>query len=864
MEILKCLLTPTELLLKKETDIQMHSPVSSTPSAPQSNTGKSKKFTSTGKRFKTLINKTESTKRKLQFNKEETKSPSFVEQNNFENDSECLFVETANYKKDDDDKLENKKIRSYLEQQLSVVDSPNFTTLKTYSRKSIKRKRCSNANKDQKMTENINFIEKFDNLVKDEGSLRKKKVEQISEFPENGSKSESAKYDCNTNDGIDKIKRRSSKKLNDFANNKNTVNYTKSPEGMFLGFDRNQLLESYSKLKNTLLHVGKIDEKKNVLKNDVRIQLPIYLEDTINSSILENAEINDKDELNNSSPLLKKSKNKLVKKIKVEGKPSNYEEKNREKNKSKRVEIKSNTNEDEQEQTILKSVDDNKHQLKLLNDGNEKQKKDDENQKEIPNSITRKEKENLLLSLPDTDAGEVVDVNIWERSDKVNKKKKSLFKSVKERNRKNLLFVQNGEIHLLTKPSLLLPHQKDNILSKNSKIPYNLKDNQQDLKKIEIENVVNEKTVYVSNLVGSDKSVNEECGTLYSNSVNSSHYQHFENQNQLNTNKEQTTDEELLNIQCTNENSMQMDYNSENQFESIGKRIDRNNAKNIVTVSSILDNDNQIKCDEKRLSQSESEQNDKVSKFDAAASDQNFQNFTHSREKATKNLENMSTVSTKLANQLVENQIPIFKGRKRLYLDRIKNDNICVNEIADDQDHKQNKNMNNVPKSKKNEVDNSQKCEINAKNNEYKFINSRCLRNQNFTDFSNRKLRIVLQKIDEIGMTELNENYQKSSIESNEGCVNLSKNNENLKILNIDTNIKFKNTQNEITEENSASLITVSDAAVNNDVKDHIVHSSSTNETDFANDIKILSNLKRNRDELMDINVSKIKICITK
>lgn len=520
LELIKFLFTPESMIVKQQLKFS-DTANAGTPLAAKTDHGAKNsrgKFTATGKRFKTLSSKTDSTKRKLLFIQNVVDSPRRTE--SLENDSENLFIDSTKVNKQC--KNEN-KVNSYLEIQGSIDESPKFDAknFKIYS-KSVKRKlQCTEFE--------VNSTEKLVHQDLEESSNKKRKVNA---YVENHRTDET----LSDTEKISNRKRKSSRlkilpNLNDLKNASlivesdkselNTSNVSvlakctpkcvvsknssksseKKSEGTFLGFHQTHLTDSYNKLYLLAKYYNRL------FKND-KVKLRISSEEDDNnvySVVLDRESGNSKSTLDISNleraddgfkviDYDKKNKRFHVKKS------SNANE--TDKNLKNCVEclenresfLKNATTEESENSTDLKKSlpskkkrGRNKNKIKNTSyskySNTQKKRKDvershfltepeDGSAKEILNvsnvissSSTKtgkidvakhdinfkKEKENFNLNYSDDDTDDVVDINLWNREDRMTKKRKSLFKAVKERNKKNKLLKLLEEKTLLQK-----------------------------------------------------------------------------------------------------------------------------------------------------------------------------------------------------------------------------------------------------------------------------------------------------------------------------------------------------------------------------------------------------------------------------
>lgn len=520
LELIKFLYTPESMIVKQQLKFNDRANIG-TPLAAKTNHGAKNsrgKFTATGKRFKTLSSKTDSTKRKLLFIQKSVDSPRRTE--SLENDSENLFIDSTKVNKQY--KNEN-KVNSYLEIQGSIDESPKFDVknLKIYS-KSVKRKlQCTefevnstekplnqdleeSSNKKRKVNANVedhrtdetrSDTEKISNRKRKSGRL--KILPDIND-PENTSQIvESDKLELNT-PNVSVQTKYTPKCVT--SKNSSKSSETKS-EGTFLGFHQTHLSDSYNKLYllakyyNHLFKDDKVKLRISSEENDNNVYSVILDREIRSENSENNLDISNPERADDGVKVIDYDKKK--KWFHVKESLNDIETDKNLKNCVERLEnrgsfLKNATTEESENSTdVKKSLSckkkgrrnkkiKNTSYSKLIDTRKKKRKvershslteSEDGSAKEILNVSNvispstkigkidvakhdinfKKEKENFNVNFSDDDTEDVVDINLWNREDRMTKKRKSLFKAVKERNKKNVLLKLLEEKTLLQK-----------------------------------------------------------------------------------------------------------------------------------------------------------------------------------------------------------------------------------------------------------------------------------------------------------------------------------------------------------------------------------------------------------------------------
>ncbi len=441
--MVKFLLTPSEYPIKPETgtqDVTNCACITPLTVARKSDQKKSNRFVSTGKRFKTLCNRRDNTKRKLQFLRPKRSD-------SLENDSESLFVDSAKDAKIPD---HNKRDGSP-ERRSFVADSSKNAEM--CSKKSATKRKCEGPENGGPTQSECGAAVYKKSRTRSTSKKRKFGVvrDPVPDQSQIGVGSASTQRCKN-------FGKYSSSRMSKITKNEDSED-ARLAEGTFSGFDRIQIDQSFDLLKTTIeKYENRVSDDETACNQPGQNIAPINrrVSGDVRSTPGEERLATDGPAAVNEGPVMKPfgiflDKVEATDTIGPDAPPSDGSENGATAKKN------SGANERAKPTTAPHALSsDGGENVATAKGGlgaNESAKlpsargatKMSENRAsdKYENGRVRdadSKKENLLLSLPDTETEEVVDVNLWEKNEMVKKKRKSLFKSVKERNRKSSLF----------------------------------------------------------------------------------------------------------------------------------------------------------------------------------------------------------------------------------------------------------------------------------------------------------------------------------------------------------------------------------------------------------------------------------------
>lgn len=365
--------------------------IKNSPEISQEYNKSSNKFTTTSKHFKTLVNETHNFKKKLIF----SPNVSVVLPQISKNDSERLFVDSNRKTVPLDSILNVENSDSYLDQQLSTNESRDSPVAESpcSHRKRAKRKLSKNY---------------FSDVATDK---RCPKTRKISIKPEV----------ITSSDGHSCSPLRSTKKdvsdENSFSSSPSLLSTTtalsKNAEGTFIGFIDSEISESYYRFQTAIkcfVFLKSMEKEDFSNMTTVSPSLPFFnCVDVLCPTGCADSSENKAREYNCEKECTKSIENSVD-----------------------RIEMQM------QMQKSLESDSSSRIETDIIDD---KQEFAHVQQEVSKNS-------NSVLSLPDPEMEEAMDINLWQHDEKVSRKKKALmFKSVKERNRRRILFDGSVKLH---------------------------------------------------------------------------------------------------------------------------------------------------------------------------------------------------------------------------------------------------------------------------------------------------------------------------------------------------------------------------------------------------------------------------------